>query len=177
MLSLTKFPCWPNFERSAALSKKTSVPRFIGIAPTYITSVQKTTQQHRTVTNATKLDRVPTLPDVTRVAPKPGGWKSSFIHSSGEVKLTVIRVEPSGDCLANFYHNVWGSCMPFAGQGVVETKSKAGDEVAYDLVPQSFLAVPPSDIHRVRNISYDEEFVFFMAQSSWHEYDLIDAKG
>ena len=66
--------------------------------------------------------------------------------------------------------------MPLAGQGVVKTKTKAGDEMDYDLKPQSFLAVPPGDIHRVCNESHDEEFVFLIAQSPRHEYDFISAK-
>ena len=51
--------------------------------------------------------------------------------------------------------------MPLAGQGVVKTKTKAGDEMDYDLKPQSFLAVPPGDIHRVCNESHDEEVRLF----------------
>ena len=176
MLSLNKLPYPPNFQRLAASSWKTSVPRFLGIAPMHITSLRKTTQPYRTITNATKIDHVSALLDVTRVAPKPGGWRPTLIHSSGEVKFTVIRVEPGGEVPRHFHHHVWDYFMPLAGQGVVESKTKAGDEVDYDLGPQSFLAVPPGDIHRVRNKSHDEELVFLIAQSPRHEYDFIDAK-
>ena len=176
MLSLAKLPCRPKFVRLAAKSWQTSVPRCLSIAPIWMISLPKTTQQHRSITNATKIDHVSALLDVPRVASKPGGWKPTLIHSSGEVKFTVIRVEPGGEVPRHFHHNVWDYFMPLAGQGVVKTKTKAGDEMDYDLKPQSFLAVPPGDIHRVCNESHDEEFVFLIAQSPRHEYDFIDAK-
>ena len=177
MLSFTKLPCRPKFITPAASSWQASAPRALNIAPRWITAPPKTTQQHRTVTNATKIDHVSALLDVPRVAPKPGGWKPTLIHSSGEVKFTVIRVEPGGEVPRHFHHHVWDYFMPLAGQGVVKTKSKAGGlEADYDLGPQGFLAVPPGDVHRVCNKSHEEEFTFLIAQSPRGEYDFVDAE-
>ena len=65
--------------------------------------------------------------------------------------------------------------MPITGHGVVETRT-SGEEANYDLNPQGFLAVPPGEIHRVRDTSREEEFVFLIAQSPRQQYDFVDVK-
>lgn len=162
--------------RLAASSCKTSVPIRLTLTPKYVTSLLNRTQQNRTITNATKIDHVPALLDVARVAPKEGGWKPTLIHSSRDIKFTVIRVEPGGEVPRHFHHKVWDYFIPLAGQAVIETKATAGDAAEYNMEPRSFLAVPPGDIHRVRNKSHHEEFVFLLAQSPRQEYDFINAQ-
>ena len=176
MLSLTRFLCQLSFIGLAAPFRLTSVARRLRPAPAWTPSLPKTSQQHRTITNATKIDHVSALLDVSRVAPKPGGWKPTLIHSSGAVKFTVIRLDPGDEVPRHFHNSSWDYFMALSGQGVVKTKTRAGDEMDYDLNPQSFLAVPPGDIHVVRNKSHEEEFVFLIAQSPRHEYDFVDAK-
>lgn len=38
---------------------------------------------------------------------------------------------------------------------------------------RSFLAVPPEEVHRVRNVSKDKEFVFLIMQPPRGRYDYI----
>lgn len=78
------------------------MPMRPSITPIHITSLLNRTQQNRTITNATKIDHVPALLDVARAAPKEGGWKPTLIHSSRDIKFTVIRVEPGGEVSRNF---------------------------------------------------------------------------
>ena len=133
-------------------------------------------QHVRTVTNATKPDFIPSLLSVPRVAPKPGNWMPTLIHSSGEVKFTVIRLAPGqGEVPRHFHNDVWDYFMPLQGRAVIETKTKDGVEKNYEMEPGSFLAVGPGDVHRVRNASEDEEFVFFIAQAPRGKYDFVGA--
>ena len=125
--------------------------------------------QHRTITNATQPEYIPNLLSVPRVDAKPGGWHPTLVHSSGEVKFTVIRLQPNGGEVPIHYHNsVWDYFMPIEGEAVIETETKDGTKQDYEMKPGSFLAVGPGDIHRVRNTSKDKEFVFFIALSLIH---------
>ena len=177
MLSLAKLPCRPKFVRLAAKSWQTSVPRCLSIAPIWMISLPKTTQQHRSITNATKIDHVSALLDVPRVASKPGGWKPTLIHSSGGgSNLPSSRVEPGGEVPRHFHHNVWDYFMPLAGQGVVKTKTKAGDEMDYDLKPSEFSRRPAGrHTSRVQRVAR-RGVRLLIAQSPRHEYDFISAK-
>ena len=72
------------------------------------------------------------------------------------------------------YHNkVWDYFLPMEGEAIIETETKDGVKKDYEVKPGSFLAVPPEDIHRVRNKSKDKEFVFFIVQSPRHQYDFV----
>jgi mannose-6-phosphate isomerase-like protein (cupin superfamily) len=128
----------------------------------------------RSITNATKPDYIPDLSTVKRVEAKPGGWHPTLVHSSGEVKFTVIRLQSGGGEVPIHHHSkVWDYFMPMEGEAVIETETKDGVKKDYEMKPGSFLAVPAGDSHRVRNTSEDKEFVFFIAQSPRHEYDFI----
>ena len=128
----------------------------------------------RTVTNATKPDYIPKLQTVPRVDAKPGGWLPTLVHSSGEVKFTVIRLKPGdGEVPKHFHNKVWDYFMPLEGEAVIETETKHGVKKDYEMRPGSFLAVGPEDVHRVRNTSKDREFVFFLAQAPRNKYDFI----
>lgn len=132
------------------------------------------TSQIRSITNATKPDHISTLHTVPRVAEKPGGWHPTLVHSSGEVKWTVIRVQPNGGEVPKHSHStVWDYFVPLEGEGVIETETKDGVKQDFDMVPGSFLAVGPNDVHRVRNKSNEREFVFLIAQSPRSKYDFI----
>ncbi|KAK3055861.1 hypothetical protein LTR09_003095 [Extremus antarcticus] len=132
-------------------------------------------QQQRWVTNATKPDYVSNLHEVTRVEGKPGGWHPTLVHSSGDVKFTVIRLEPNGGEVPIHYHNkVWDYFMPMEGEMIIETETKDGVKKDYEMKPGSFLAVGPQDIHRVRNVSKDNTAVFFIAQAPRHQYDFVE---
>lgn len=62
--------------------------------------------------------------------------------------------------------------MPLSGKGIIELQD--GKEVK-EMHERSFLAVPPGEVHRVRNTGKDgAEFVFLLAQSPRHQYDFID---
>ena len=128
----------------------------------------------RSITNATKPDFIPSLLSVPRVAAKPGGWQPTLVHSSGEVKFTVIRLQPSGGEVPAHKHSlVWDYFFPLSGEAVIETRSKDGTMQDFEMSPGSFLAVPPEDVHRVVNRSEQEEFVFFIAQSPRAKYDFV----
>lgn len=130
--------------------------------------------QRRTVTNATKPDHITSLQNVPRVAEKPGGWHPTLVHSSGEVKWTVIRLKPNGGEVPKHSHStVWDYFVPLEGEAVIETETKDGLKQAFDMVPGGFLAVGPNDIHRVRNKSQDKEFVFLIAQAPRAKYDFV----
>lgn len=130
--------------------------------------------QHRSITNATKPDHVPSLLNVPRVDGKPGGWHPTLIHSSGEVKWTVIRLQPDGGEVPVHYHSkVWDYFMPIEGEAVIETETQDGVKKDFEMKPGSFLAVGPGDVHRVRNLSNEKEFVFFIAQAPRQQYDFI----
>lgn len=128
----------------------------------------------RGITNATKPDYIADLLAVPRVDAKPGGWHPTLIHSSGEVKFTVIRLQPGdGEVPRHLHNGVWDYFMPLAGEAVIETKTKDGVDGCYEMKSGSFLAVGPEDIHRVRNKSETEEFVFFLAQAPRKKYDFV----
>lgn len=130
--------------------------------------------RNRSITNATKPDYIPSLLSVPRVAAKPGGWHPTLVHSSGEVKWSVIRLQPDGGEVPIHYHNkVWDYFMPIEGEAVIETETKDGAKQDYEMKAGSFLAVGPGDVHRVRNVSKDKEFVFFIAQAPRQLYDFI----
>ena len=131
-------------------------------------------QQRRSVTNATKPEYIPNLHTVPRVDAKPGGWHPTLVHSSGDVKFTVIRLQPDGGEVPIHYHNkVWDYFLPLEGEAVIETETKDGVKKDYEMKPGCFLAVGPEDMHRVVNKSKEKEFVFFIAQAPRHQYDFI----
>lgn len=131
----------------------------------------------RTLTNATKPDHVQSMQSVTRGPEKEGGWYPSLIHSSGDMKWTVIRLEPGhGEVPAHFHTQVWDYFIPLSGKAVIETKTKEGVEKNYEMQPDSFLAMPAGDMHRVRNASEDQEFVFLIAQGPRAKYDFVASK-
>ncbi|CAK1358978.1 unnamed protein product [Cercospora beticola] len=135
-------------------------------------------QRSRPITNATKPDFVPSLLSVPRVSSKPGGWHPTLIHSSGEVKFTVIRLAPNGGEVPIHKHShVWDYFMPLSGEAVIETRTKDGVKQDFEMKPGSFLAVGPEDVHRVVNKSEKEEFVFFIAQSPRAKYDFVADDG
>ena len=128
----------------------------------------------RTVTSATKPDHIPSLHTVPRVSPKPGGWHPTLVHSSGEVKWTVIRLQPDGGEVPKHSHStVWDYFVPLEGEAVIETETKDGVKEDFEMKPGAFLAVGPEDTHRVRNKSKEREFVFLIAQSPRSKYDFI----
>lgn len=129
----------------------------------------------RPVTNASKPDHVLNMLEVPVVKPKPGGWKPTLIHSSDEVKFTVIRVDPDGEVPSHYHNNSWDYFVPLQGQAMIETRTKSGETKDYPMEVHSFLAVPPEDVHRVRNKSSTDEFVFLIAQSPRSKYDFVDA--
>lgn len=130
--------------------------------------------QSRRLTNATKPQYIPSLLNVRQVDAKPGGWHPTLVHSSGEVKFTVIRLKPGGGEVPRHLHNAaWDYFMPLQGEAVIETETKDGTKQDFEMQPGSFLAVGPEDIHRVRNKSETEEFVFFIAQAPRHRYDFV----
>lgn len=130
--------------------------------------------QRRTITNATKPDHIASLHTVPRVAEKPGGWHPTLVHSSGEVKWTVIRLQPDGGEVPKHSHStVWDYFVPLEGEAVIETETKDGVKQDFDMVPGAFLAVGPDDIHRVRNKNRDKEFVFLIAQAPRTKYDFV----
>jgi len=132
------------------------------------------TRYVRSVTNATRPDFVPLLMATPRVESKPGGWHPTLIHSSGEVKFTVIRLEPGGGEVPRHFHNaVWDYFIPLQGEAVIETKTKDGIEEDFEMRPGAFLSVGPEDTHRVRNKSQTEEFVFLIAQAPRNRYDFV----
>ncbi|KAK4891461.1 hypothetical protein LTR27_009956 [Elasticomyces elasticus] len=131
-------------------------------------------QQTRTITNAIKPDFIPSLLDVRRVPAKPGNWHPTLVHSSGQTNFTVIRLAPAGGEVPNHFHNEgFDYFMPLQGAAVIETKTKEGVEKDYEMKPGSFLSVGPGDVHRVRNVSETEEFVFFIAQAPREKYDYV----
>ncbi|KPI35532.1 uncharacterized protein AB675_10963 [Cyphellophora attinorum] len=140
------------------------------IAPTHYIH-----QQSRSVTNAIKPDHITSLLTVPRVPPKPANWHPTLVHSSGEVKFTVIRLAPNGgEVPPHFHKNVWDYFMPLEGNAVIETTTKDGVSQDFDMQSGSFLAVGPGDTHRVRNVSEKEEFVFLLAQSPRGKYDFVN---
>ena len=131
-------------------------------------------QTRRTLTNASRPDYVPSLLDVQKVQEKPGGWHPTLIHSSGDLKWTVIRLQPGGGEVPRHMHNaVWDYFVPLSGQAVIEVKTKDGEEKNFEMREGTFLAVPPEDVHCVRNKSEDEEFVFLIAQTPRSKYDFV----
>lgn len=131
-------------------------------------------QQRRGVTNATKPEHVPNLHTVPCVDAKPGGWHPTLIHSSGDVKWSVIRLQPDGGEVPKHLHStVWDYFMPLEGEAVIETETKDGIKKDFEMSTGTFLAVGPEDTHRVRNKSKDKEFVFLIAQAPRQKYDFI----
>ena len=128
----------------------------------------------RMITNATKPEYIPDLHGVQRVSAKPGGWHPTLVHSSGEVKWTVIRLQPDGGEVPKHWHSkVWDYFIPLEGKAVIETETKDGVKKDFDMSPGCFFAIGPEDVHRVRNKSKDEEFVFLIAQAPRGEYDFV----
>ena len=97
------------------------------------------------------------------------------MHSSEEVKFTVIRVDPNGEVPVHYHHHCWDYFVPLQGQAVIETRTTEGVSKDYEMEVNSFLAVPKGDVHRVRNRSGTEEFVFLLAQAPRSKYDFVDA--
>ncbi|KAH8881128.1 hypothetical protein GQ53DRAFT_518938 [Thozetella sp. PMI_491] len=131
----------------------------------------------RTVTNATRPDYVQSLQSLRKGTERDGGWHQTLVHSSGDLKWTVIRLKPGhGEVPAHFHTKVWDYFIPLSGKAVIETKTKEGAEKNYEMLPDTFLSVPAGDLHRVRNASESEEFVFLLAQSPRSMYDYIRSK-
>ncbi|KXS95231.1 hypothetical protein AC578_1870 [Pseudocercospora eumusae] len=98
----------------------------------------------------------------------------TLIHSSGDLKWTVIRLKPGGGEVPRHMHNaVRDYFVPLAGHAVIEVKTKDGEEKDFEMEEGTFLAVPPKDVHRVRNKSQTEEFVFLIAQTPRSKYDFV----
>ena len=158
--------------RSHTLRRLTSPSTTTPLWSSY--AFQSDVRQRRSVTNATKPEYIPNLHTVPRVDVKPGGWHPTLVHSSGDVKFTVIRLQPDGGEVPIHYHNkVWDYFMPLEGEAVIETETKDGVKKDYEMKPGCFLAVGPEDTHRVVNKSKEKEFVFFIAQAPRHQYDFI----
>lgn len=67
-----------------------------------------------------------------------------LIHSSEEVKWTVIRLERNGGEVPTHLHNqVWECFVPLQGRAVIETKTEDGKEDDFDMEHGSFLSVGP----------------------------------
>ncbi|KAK4611524.1 hypothetical protein CLAFUW4_13386 [Fulvia fulva] len=78
--------------------------------------------RRRSITNATKTDYIPSLLAVPRVAAKPGGWHPTLIHSSRDIKFTVIRLAPGqGEVPTHWHSHVWNYFVPLEGEAVIET--------------------------------------------------------
>jgi mannose-6-phosphate isomerase-like protein (cupin superfamily) len=130
----------------------------------------KTTTCVRALTNATKPGHISSLISTNKGPLKPGGWHPTTIHSSSLLTWTVIRLAPGGGQVPAHHHTkVWDYFVPLAGKAIIETS-----ETQYEMCPDSFLAVPPGHIHRVKNASADKEFVFLVAQTPRREYDYIE---
>ncbi|KAK3642088.1 hypothetical protein LTR56_010959 [Elasticomyces elasticus] len=163
-------PFSPQYDNAVML---TSITRRL-VSSTKAVLKTRPLHQTRTITNATKPDFIPSLLDVRRVPAKPGNWHPTLVHSSGQTKFTVIRLAPAGGEVPNHYHNEgYDYFLPLSGEAVIETKTKDGVEKDYEMKPGSFLSVGPGDVHRVRNVSETEEFVFFIAQAPREKYDFV----
>ena len=73
----------------------------------------------------------------------------------------------------HLHHQVWDYFVPLEGEGVIEVTGTEGEVANYDMTVHSFLAMPPMDIHRVRNKSREVPFVFLIAQSPREKYDFV----
>jgi hypothetical protein len=63
--------------------------------------------------------------------------------------------------------------MRLPGEAMIEVRTKDGMAKDCEMRPRSFLALPPDHIHRVRDKSEKEEFVFLVAQAPRHKYDFV----
>ena len=73
----------------------------------------------------------------------------------------------------HLHHQVWDYFVPLEGEGVIEVTSKEGETVSYPMNVHSFMAMPPTEVHRVRNKSNELPFVFLIAQSPRDKYDFV----
>jgi mannose-6-phosphate isomerase-like protein (cupin superfamily) len=121
----------------------------------------------------TELDHIASLPSVAAAEAKPGVWSPTVVHTSGELKFTVIRVRPGGEVPTHYHHEVWDYFVPLQGEGVIEVTTESGGIEKYPMKVHSFMAMPPMVIHRVRNRSSEASFVFLIAQSPRTKYDFI----
>jgi mannose-6-phosphate isomerase-like protein (cupin superfamily) len=96
-----------------------------------------------------------------------------MVHTSSELKFTVIRVVPCGEVPKHYHHEVWDYFMPLEGEGVVEVTTESGEVEGYPMNMHSFMAMPLTVIHRVRNNSSEAPFVFLIAQTPRAKYDFI----
>jgi quercetin dioxygenase-like cupin family protein len=94
------------------------------------------------------------------------------MHTSGELKFTVIRVVPGGEVPKHYHREVWDYFVPLQG-GVIEVTTESGEVEGYPMNMHSFMAMPPTVIHRVRNNSSEAPFVFLIAQTLRAKYDFI----
>ncbi|KXL49929.1 hypothetical protein M433DRAFT_158585 [Acidomyces richmondensis BFW] len=128
----------------------------------------------RYLTNATRPNYVVSLVSAPRVPAKPGGWHPTLVHSSGEVKFTVIRLQPDGGEVPRHFHShTWDYFLPLEGKAMIETTTKDGQTKDFEMSSGSFLAVAPGDVHRVKNLSKSGEFVFLIAQAPRAKYDFV----
>lgn len=89
----------------------------------------------------------------------------------------MIRLQPGhGEVPSHFHTKVWDFFIPLSGKAIIETKTKDGIEKNYEMLPDTFLGVPAGDVHRVRNASQDQEFVFLIAQTPNSKYDYVGSK-
>jgi mannose-6-phosphate isomerase-like protein (cupin superfamily) len=121
----------------------------------------------------TEPDHIPSLPSVPTAEAKPGGWAPTLVHTSGELKFTVIRVLPGGEVPLHYHHEVWDYFVPLQGEGVIEVVTESGRVEKYPMDMHSFMAMPPKIVHRVRNNLSEVPFVFLIAQSPRTKYDFI----
>lgn len=121
----------------------------------------------------TEPDHIPSLPSVATAKVKPGGWASTVVHTSGELKFAVVRVVPGGEIPKHYHHEVWDYFVPLQGEGVIEVTTESGEVEGYPMDMHSFMAMPPTVIHRVRNSSSEAPFVFLIAQTPRTKYDFI----
>jgi hypothetical protein len=121
----------------------------------------------------------------------------------------VIRLAPGCEVPAQYHNACWDYFVPLSGREVIESshcpssattttttttaaERKAGEEgevVVFEMDKDSFLAMPPGDVHRVRNAvtttttkkgkgkeEEGEDFIFLIAQSPRKEYDFMEVK-
>jgi mannose-6-phosphate isomerase-like protein (cupin superfamily) len=120
--------------------------------------LQSQSSRISTTANA-KPDHTPSLLNVPMAEVKLSGWASTVVHTSGELKFTVIHVVPGGEIPTHYHREVWDYFMPLQGEGVIEVTTESGRIEEYCMSMHSFLAMPPKVIHRVCNKSSEAQVV------------------
>ena len=86
---------------------------------------------------------------------------------------SVIRVVPGGEVPKHCHNEVWDYFVPLQGEGVIEVTTESREVEGCLMNMHSFMAMPPTVIHRVRNNSSEAPFVFLIAQTPRAKYDFI----